>query len=243
MEEKEIYIDNPNAHDIIGTLGEKTLHSFLKNLIEPDTSKHEKRFLGYVADIVNENGITEIQTGNFNRLREKLSAFLDEAKVTVVYPAPRQKWLIWIDPNTGEVTDRRKSPKLGQPYAIYPELYKIKPLLLNPNLSIKIIPVDIEEYRKARRGIDDPKKSGRYGSVRCERIPLEIGTPIDITSSADYIKIIPQKLDGEFTSKDFSREAKLSLSKACNALNVLHHIGAVERSSKKGNSYIYRIVN
>ena len=63
-----ILTDRPDK-PLIGTYMERTLHSALKNYYEPDPEKQEKRFLGYVADIVNENGITEIQTRNFNSMR------------------------------------------------------------------------------------------------------------------------------------------------------------------------------
>ena len=48
----------------IGMLGEKSLHSALKYYYEPDETKHEIAFEGFFADIMNEDGITEIQTGS-----------------------------------------------------------------------------------------------------------------------------------------------------------------------------------
>jgi hypothetical protein len=66
--------------------------------------------------------------------------------VTVVYPVARTKWLVWIDEETGAVTKKRKSPKLGRPYEILRELYRIKPLLKNNNLRFCIVLLDIEEY-------------------------------------------------------------------------------------------------
>lgn len=241
-DEKEIFIDDENAGDIIGTLSERTLHSTLKSYYEPDTDKHEKRFLGFVADIVNESGIIEIQTGSFDRLRRKLDAFLAEIHVTVVYPATRYKWLTWIDPKTGETTSKRKSPKVGNAYAVYPELYKIKWLLTNPNLSVHIIMVDIEEYRKANRGLSDPKRAGRYGSVRSERIPVGLGDEIILDKPSDYRALMPSTLPEQFTSKDFAREAKLYIGQAQTALTVLNYVGAVERVGHNKSGYIYKIV-
>ena len=68
----------------IGTLGEKTLHAVLKYGYEPQEENHETKIGGYVADIVGENGIIEIQTQGFDRLRKKLSAFLEVCDVTAV---------------------------------------------------------------------------------------------------------------------------------------------------------------
>lgn len=63
------------------------------------------------ADIYNEHGIIEIQTRQLNKLRDKLSVFLNEYQVRVVYPMPYEKYLSWIEPETGDITSRRKSPK------------------------------------------------------------------------------------------------------------------------------------
>ena len=72
----------------IGTLSEKTVHGMFKLFYEPDEDKHEVAVDGYFADICNENGIIEIQNGNFNKIRDKLMIFLNHYPVTVVYPLP-----------------------------------------------------------------------------------------------------------------------------------------------------------
>ena len=72
----------------IGTLGEKTVHAILKNMYEPDDNYQEVAIEGYVADICNNDGIIEIQTRQLNKLRDKLSVFLQDYHVTVVYPLP-----------------------------------------------------------------------------------------------------------------------------------------------------------
>ena len=68
----------------------------------------------FVADIVGENGIIEIQTRGFDRLGRKLDAFLEAARVTVVYPVVPKRGLCWVDPETGEIFEKRKSPKKAQ---------------------------------------------------------------------------------------------------------------------------------
>lgn len=222
----------------IGIYNESSLHAVIKRFLEADESKHEIKYKGYIADILNDAGIIEIQTRSFNNMRKKLEIFLKEGEIgiTIVFPAVEQKWLIWINADSGEVTKKRKSPKIGTPYAIYEELYKIKYLLLNPRIKFKIIMVDIEEYRKLNGWSDDRKK----GSSRVERIPVGIGNVIDIATLGDYKKIIPDLPDA-FTSKDFKTASKLSHKNAQTALNVLNTIGAVERTGKRGNSYVYKI--
>lgn len=219
----------------IGTLGEKTVHSVLKSYLSPDSITHEVKVGGFVADICNGHEIIEIQTRDFNKLRRKLTDFLAFYPVTIAYPVPYTKWIRWVNPETGEISAPRKSPKTGTPYAIFPELYKIKEYLVLPNLSLNIIMINLEEYRYLDGWSADKKK----GSTRCDRIPTGLVEEIRISCESDYRLLIPEALGDSFTSRDYKKASGLSLKNAQTALNVLHFIGAVERTGKKGNSYIY----
>jgi hypothetical protein len=219
----------------IGTYGEKTIHSVLKNYYSPDFLNQEIKIGGFVADIYTGNEIIEIQTRNFNKLRKKLDTFLSLSPVTIVYPVPYMKWLRWVNPQTGEISPPRKSPKLGTPYAIFPELYRVKEYLLHPNLRLKIVLMNMEEYRFLDGWSHDKKK----GSSRCDRLPTELISEVSIDHCSDYYKLIPESLSNEFTSKDFKKASKLTLGHSQTALNILYYVGAVERVGKSGNSYLY----
>ena len=220
----------------IGRLGEKTLHAALKYYLEPDESRHEVRLGRYVADIVNGDGVTEIQTRSFNALRSKLAAFLEYAPVTVVYPIARTKWLVWIDPENWAATKKRKSPKTGTFYDVFFELYKIKPFLKNENFRLKLLLIDLVEYRNLNGWSSDRKK----GSSRYERIPEALAGELELSSSGDYRSLVPGTLAAEFTSADFSKAAKISRSSAQTALHILHEIGVVVRVGRNGRGYRYQ---
>ena len=130
----------------IGTLKEKTLHATLKLYLEPDPLCREVGVGRFVADIVNPQGIMEIQTGGFGRLREKLDFFLKAYPVTLVYPVAGVKWLISVS-QEGTMSQKRKSPKPGGPWEILPELYRIRPLLGRPGLGFCVPVLEVEEYR------------------------------------------------------------------------------------------------
>ncbi len=219
----------------IGTLGEKTVHAVLKHYFCPDPWSQEIKLSRYVADIVGESGIIEIQTRGFDKLRRKLAAFLECAAVTVVYPLPRTKWLVWIEEDTGSVSNKRRSPKTGRPYDALWELYRIKEFLTHPSLRLCIVMLDMEEYRLLNGYSADKKK----GSTRYERVPVALADEIWLRSPEDYIQLIPPELPLRFTSKDYRRAARMSLSTAQTALNVLHAVGAVLRVEKQGNTYVY----
>ena len=102
--------------------------------------------------------ILEIQTRSFDRLREKLDRFLPLCPVTIVYPIPHEKRLIWIDEETGELSSPRKSPLTGNPYMAFKELYRIRKYLLRDGLHLKLVLLDMEEYRLLNGWSRDKKK-------------------------------------------------------------------------------------
>ncbi|MDR2932372.1 MAG: hypothetical protein LBV27_04625 [Oscillospiraceae bacterium] len=222
----------------IGTLSEKTLHAVLKHYFDPCMENHETKIGPYVADIVGEDGIIEIQTGSFNQMRKKLEVFLSVERVTVVYPIARTRWLTWVDPETGALSAKRKSPKQGSRYQAFFELYRIKQLLTHKNLDLCIVMLDMEEYRFLN-GWDAKRKRG---ASRMERIPLALIDEIRITSSQDYIKLIPLTVPPLFTTRDYAAAAGVHLAQAQTALNVLHYVGCVRRTGKQGGLWEYEIV-
>lgn len=224
----------------IGTLSEKTVHSVLKNFFEPETDYHEAALEGYFADIYNESGIIEIQTKSFERLRKKLKVFLNKYPVTIVYPMPCDKWVLWIDEQTGEVSEPRKSPRHYTVYDAFSELYKIKEYLKNPELTIKLVLMDMQEYKILKRNIRT-KKGMRKQGVKKDRIPIGIREIITIHEPRDYMQFVPYELADCFTSSDFAEAAHISADTARITLNVLNDMGSVRRIGKYKNAYIYEV--
>ena len=220
----------------IGTLSEKTVHAVLKKYYAPDEDMHEIPIENYVADIYTGKEIIEIQTGQFNRMREKLKAFLPLYPVTLVYPIPRQKWLIWMDEESGELSEPRKSPLTGSPYMAFRELYKIKMFLKDDNLRLRIVMLDLEEYRLLNGWSRDRKK----GSCRYDRIPAGLVEEISIDGIKDYLQFVPYGLE-EFTSQEFAAAARIPRGTAQTTLNILTYVECVERIGKQGNSILYRV--
>ena len=222
----------------IGTLSEKTVHAILKNYYEPDEDKQEIPIENFVADIYADGEIVEIQTRQFNKMREKLKCFLPLYPVTIVYPIPREKWIIWIDEETGSLSQRHKSPVKGNPYIAFPELYKIKSFLKDPNLRLKLVLLDMEEYKLLNGWSKDKKK----GASRYDRIPTELVEEVEINCLKDYMQFVPYELESEFTSKEFAKAAHIPVSLAQSVLNILYHVGTVTRVGKKGQQYLYAVM-
>lgn len=221
----------------IGTLAEKTVHVIFKNFYSEDTDTHEIPVEGSIADIYYDGKIIEIQNGNFNKMRVKLDRFLPDYEVTIVYPIPASKWLIWIDSETGEQSKRHKSPKKGNAYEAFPELYKIKSYLKNSNLKFRFVLFDVLEMRL----LDGWSKDKKKGSNRYDRIPVELVDEVCIDRIEDYLQFIPIQLEDGFVSAEFAKAAHIHISLARFALNILDYVGAVERVGKKGNSIMYKV--
>ena len=191
----------------------------------------------FVADIFTGTEIIEIQTRSFNVMRRKLDTFLKQYPVTIVHPIPRIKWVSWIDEETGEASPKRKSPKKGNPYQAFVELYKIRPFLKNENLHFKFALIDMEEYRLLNGWSRDKKR----GSERFDRIPLEFVEEVCIDRREDYMQFVPFDLPEPFTSREFAKCAKIPMRLANVVLLILTDLSVVTRVGKQGNCYLYEL--
>ncbi len=232
---KENFMCSARERYGIGTLQEKTVHGILKDYYAPDKDMQEIPINGFVADIYTGGEIIEIQTANFNKMRQKLDSFLPEYPVTIVYPIPHIKWLSWLDEETGECSPLRKSPVKGNVYKAFYELYKIKNYLTHPNLHLCFPLLDMEEYRLLNGWSKDKKR----GSCRFDRIPMAMVDEIRFDRVEDYLQLIPYELAEPFTVIEFAKAVKIRKEEAQTVLHILHYLNIIERNGKKGRSYAY----
>lgn len=221
----------------IGMQNEKTMHAVIKTYKEPDTAFHERTVEGFIADIFRDNEITEIQTANFDALRAKLAAFLPLYRVRIVYPIPHLKWIVWVDPETGHPEKRNRSPKKGCFADAFRELYRIRPFLSDPNLSLELMLIDMEEYRIR----DGWGNKGKRGSHRFDRIPLALYDTLTIEQPSDYRRFLPEELAEPFTSAGFAKACGCTKARASTALLLLTEMNAVRRIGKRGRAYLYTV--
>ena len=222
----------------IGTYKEKKLHLILKNYFEPLTSCHEIPHSGYVADIRNGDGIMEIQTSGFASMNGKLEAFLPDSAVTVVFPVAEKKWVTWIDPESGEIQPRHRSPKKGTPADVLPEMVFIREHLHHPNLRIRVVLLEVEEYRM----LDGKRsRSRKRGSTRYERIPLDMYEVYDFCDIADYVRALPFLPGSHITSADLSKKCGFRGRRLSAVIRVLETVGAITKDGKQGRFHLYRV--
>lgn len=219
----------------IGTENEQQLHRELKYYFEPDESKHEKKVGRYIADILNDTGIIEVQTGSFDKIRKRIAFFLEQYSVTIVFPVAVEKMVAWIDPETGECTKPRKSPRKGDARDVLPQLFWLLPQLSNSRLSIKVALMDMEEHKLLCGWSADRKRGAR----RIARIPVEPRGFVTLSEKADYGPLLPPGLPVEFTAKEFCKAARFSDRKGGQAIKVLLDREVIFRTGKRKNAFLY----
>ena len=221
----------------IGTLAEHKLHHTLKYYVQPDNTMHEIKRCGFVCDAVTDDGVFEIQTRYFDRLRKKLDALLDKGTFTVIYPAIGEKRLLTTELSTGELKIR-KSPVKGSLYDLFRELYRISTYISHPNFRLRVITVKIDEHRLRDSTVKRRRREKRY--VETERIPTALLGDKTYSRPADYADFLPKSLPDIFGTKEFSEASGLDRSECSLVLRVLTDIGILIRDGKKGNAYLYR---
>ena len=212
----------------------KALHLALKYYFAPDPECHEIPVGGFVADIVGERGVIEIQTRNLYKLIRKLDGFLEACDVTVVYPIAATKWVIWTEA-AGTVSSRRKSPLHGDLTSAVPELYALKYMLDNPRFHFCACLLELEEYHL----LDGRGKSRKQHATRLDRVPLALLDEVQFDHPADYRRLLPPGLPERFCARDLAGLSGMALPVARMLLNMLSYLELLTPAGKSGNTLFY----
>ena len=219
----------------IGTLNEGALHAALKQHYGGDDGQFEVPFSGFVADVVRDGTIFEIQTSSFSGLERKMRALAEQCPVVLVHPIAAQKTLVRIkDPSSGEF-NRRKSPKKGALCHILSELVYLPSLLNHPNFSVEVALINEEQHSvfdaKARRGRGGWRTRGRH--------LLELVDRLRIDRVEDLLGFVPEPLDSPFSTQDLAKAMGQPIELARQLAYCIRHGGLASVSGKQGNAFLY----
>ena len=218
----------------IGELNESSLHKALKaRYMEPELSA-EVLFEGYVVDLLGKEEIIEIQTANFSGLKAKLRKLLDERDVRLVYPLPKDKWIVKLS-SEGEVLSRRLSPKHCHFDDAFHELVYIAEMLSRPNLKVEILLIQEEEIR-----VDDGRGSWRRKgvSIRDHRL-LNVLSSVTLENPRDYLCFLPDCLGETFTNQNLAEAGRLTVSLARKITYTLRKMGLLEVRKTQDRKHYY----
>lgn len=226
-------------HGSVGTQKEKLIHATLKNYYVPSEASQEIRIGRFIADAVGEDGIYEIQSRSLHLLRDKLEDFTRAAHVTVVHPAIVRSRTLYISEDTGEVTDETQFRAMPYLSGLFEELYSLRGWLDCENVGLIIACLKVEKrVFYTGKTIPDLRSRSARKRIHTEKVPLELVEEIRLFTPRDYMRFMPQGLDGEFTKTQFCKAAKESRSSL--RLEVLRSAGVIVHTGNIGRQYVYR---
>lgn len=234
---------------IIGMLAEKKLHATVKRYLSEDLATHERpvpdllaaeqgtKPLRMVADVMTDDHIYEVQTGGFYPLRKKIQAYMTHTtcSVTVVHPMAGIRYLSWIDPVDGNVVSRKKSPGRKRVKDIAKELYWLSDFIGDPRFSLRILFLEIEEYRMK----DGWGRDGKRGSNRYDRYPTTLLGDVTLSTAADYAAyFLPSTLTAgiPFSAAEYAKASSIKGRATYAVLHLLVKLGVLQEAEKEGRA-------
>ncbi len=232
-------INDPHVRYNIGTYKERSQHRLLKLYYEPDIEFHEVPYDGFIADILNNAGITEIQTAGFRSLNEKLAVFLSENNVRIVYPTALKKRVCWIDPENGESAFGRYTTYNKSHFHLLSELLSIVDYFGVPQLCVDVVYMSVSDCRL----LDGYGKDRKKKATKIDTVPEELTDIVTLHNSADIRKLIGLEEGREMTREELSEYFGLSRISLWRAIKFLLITEILTISGKKGNTIIYKVTS
>ena len=221
----------------IGTLNEKSLHAELKNYISKNGDQFEVEVDGYIIDIVRGHTLIEIQTGNFSSIKTKIIDLASRHPLRLVYPIPKEKWIVKFNPETQAQKSRRKSPKKGQLAEIFNELVTFPEILHKKKFSLEVLMIQEEEMRH----YVGKRRWRSRGWATLDRKLLKVLETHLFRGSDSLLQLIPECLPVKFTTKEIAKEMSVSPRLAQRMAYCFRKTGDFELVGKRGRSYLYRL--
>jgi hypothetical protein len=220
----------------IGTLNEKPLHAALKEWYAQPGDQFETSVDGFVVDLVRNDLLIEIQTGNFSSIKSKLHSLAENHLLRLVYPIAREKWIVRLATNSrGRAAGRRRSPKRGVLEQVFSELVSIPRLMANPNFSLEVLFIHEEEVRR----FDGKRRWRRRGWVTHERRLLDVVGHLIFAGPADLQALIPSHLTPPWTTADLATAIGQPRWLAQKMVYCMRESGAAKMVGKRGNAILY----
>ena len=217
----------------IGLLNEKPLHASLKQWYARPGDRFEVPVDGFVIDIVRDDLLIEIQTGNFSAIKSKLNNLARSYRVRLIYPIVQEKWIVRSADGAGVI--RRKSPKRGRLEDLFWELVSIPQLLLNPNFSLEVLMIRQEEVRRYH----GKRRWRRKEWVLEGRRLLEVIDQRSFGHSTDWLGFLPDGLES-FTTSDLANRMNTRRDLAQKMAYCLREARMIELIGKRGRANLYR---
>jgi hypothetical protein len=219
----------------IGLLNEKPLHASLKMWCAQPGDQFETVVDGFVIDIVRDDLLLEIQTGNFPSIKSKLTSLVRSHHVRLIYPITQEKWIVKLAKEGSRAT-RRKSPRSGRVEDLFRGMVSFPQLLANPNFSLEVLMIREEEARR----YEGKRKWRRRGLVTEDRRLLEVVDQRFFEEPADWLALLPEGLES-FTARDLAEAIDIRGELAQKMAYCLRKVRAVNLIGRRGRANLYTV--
>jgi hypothetical protein len=236
------------------------LHAQLKQLYSEPGDQFEYALDGYVIDIARPMGegadptpadgtspevdgtsthrCIEIQTRHLAAMKPKLQVLLAQRPVHVVVPIAQKCTIARMDAG-GAILSRRRSPKHGSIFHIFPELVSLPALVHHPHFTLEVLLIHEEQIWR-----DDGQGSWRRRrwSIYDRRLLSPIRAT-HFTTAADFAALLPPGLPDHFDCRTLAVAIAQPHHLAQKMAYCLRHMGVLEVVGKQGNSLLYSAAN
>lgn len=220
---------------MIGTLGERSLHSALKDWYARPGDQLEVEVDGFHIDIIRKDLLIEIQTANFSSVKRKLKKLIENHPLRLVFPIAQEKWIVRLAADGATRISRRKSPKKGNLFYLFEELVSIPELIKNQNFSLEVLLIQAEEVR-----CDDGTGSWRRRGLRiADHRLIEVQDQYIFNEPSDLLALIPPELINPFSTTELAEGIDQPRWIAQKMAYCLRNMGIIEMVGKNGNALLY----
>jgi hypothetical protein len=223
---------------MIGTLRETELHAALKRHFARSQDQLEVAVDRYVADIVRDGEVIEIQTHNFAAVKPKLLHLVEQHRVRLVYPVAQAKWITRVKADRQTVLGRRKSPRRGALEDVFVELVSLPELMAHPHFTLEVVLIHEDEIRCPRLG--RPRHRGSEWRV-CNRRLLKVVDSAAFITPADFRRFIPADLATPFTSGELAVALRRPEYVAHKITYCLRKMGTLVVVGKRRRAWLYAL--
>ena len=220
----------------IGLLNEKPLHASLKKWCAQPGDRFEVAVDGFVIDIVRDDLLLEIQTGNFASIKAKLTNLVRSHQIRLIYPVAQEKWIVKSEQDDGSGVTRRKSPKRGRVEDLFWEMVSFPQLASNCNFSLEVLMIREEEARRH----NGKRNWRRRGWGIEERRLLEVVDQRLFREPTDWLGFLPESLES-FTAKDLAEAMDIRKELAQKMAYFLRKAKLIELIGRRGRANLYSV--
>jgi hypothetical protein len=153
----------------------------------------------------------------------------------LVYPIPKEKWILKLPANGIKAPQRRKSPKRGHVADVFWELVSFPDLLKSPNFSLEVLMTQEEEVR---RYVGRGRWKNRGWAVQ-ERRLLGVLERHLFDAPESFMGLLPPRLPDQFTTRELAEAMGATRRFAQRVAYCIREMGLIHQVGKRGRSNLY----